>query len=455
LCFINCFLLIGYFNRHAADDLEMINYTRDLGVLKATLRFYKEWEGAFTPFFFENVIIGKIFYNDGTLIGYAIMSMLLFIYSFCILTKELLKKAFNNVKVHWYYIFVTAMLYMGAAYFITPDIGMIWHWMVGSIAYLYTISILFICIAFILRMYRTGKKRDLIIATIFAFLLGATRFNIDATVFGFGIIFLILTYYYKKTLDRRYYVILGAFIVSFIIYLLAPGNYVRQNKELLKSNQEYTYLSELINVTARVSKSLFIKKMPYLIILLSPLLIIGHNLRTSIKEKWSNYKTITMFIIITIFVLYIAVIANITILYISIGKGDQAAKVWTLIIFIYVAAVSSWFIVTGYLISKKNLIPIYIVAFTGIILSSYLFVKTMIIQYPIIKEYAKAYDARVTYLNKAKIEKLVMPGDTLFLEPLPPSGLLKSAEIMDYTNNYINRSTKQRYNLPFEILPKK
>jgi hypothetical protein len=44
----------------------------------------------------------------------------------------------------------------------------------------------------------------------------------------------------------------------------------------------------------------------------------------------------------------------------------------------------------------------------------------------------------------------------LFLEPLPPSGLLHTAEMKhDNIHNYINRSIKQRYDLPFYVLLKK
>jgi hypothetical protein len=196
----------------------------------------------------------------------------------------------------------------------------------------------------------------------------------------------------------------------------------------------------------------FLNKLPYLLIFLSPLIIIGHKLNFNIKVAWNNPKRILVLIIITIVILFIAVVANITTLYIAIERGDQAPRVWTLIVFMYVAAVASWFIIAGYVINKRYSAYLYIIAFLGIVFSSYLFLKTAIVQYPIVSNYAKAYDERVYHLTKTNNEKLVNEGDTLFLKPLPSSGLLLSAEITVNPDNYINKAIMKRYNLPFYVI---
>jgi hypothetical protein len=74
------------------------------------------------------------------------------------------------------------------------------------------------------------------------------------------------------------------------------------------------------------------------------------------------------------------------------------------------------------------------------------------IQYPIAKAYANAYDQRILSL---KILESNHNTDAQSINPLPPSGMLFSADISSDTSNIQNKYFKNALSLHFNVLLQK
>ncbi len=69
------------------------------------------------------------------------------------------------------------------------------------------------------------------------------------------------------------------------------------------------------------------------------------------------------------------------------------------------------------------------------------------------KNYAEAYDARMEKLTKLK--KTVSHQDPIYLEPLPVSGYIPTAEITTDTTHFLNVDLKNHFNLKNDLILRK
>jgi len=97
------------------------------------------------------------------------------------------------------------------------------------------------------------------------------------------------------------------------------------------------------------------------------------------------------------------------------------------------------------------------VAYGMLFLASLLLIRRTYINYPIVKDYAAAVDQRNALILDYKDNYSSNPIDTLFVDPLPPSGWLHSSEIypVDDPKSWSNNNITHYYNLPFEVYGKK
>jgi hypothetical protein len=73
---------------------------------------------------------------------------------------------------------------------------------------------------------------------------------------------------------------------------------------------------------------------------------------------------------------------------------------------------------------------------------------TIFNQYPVIRNFNKAYNERMKNLDKAKNEKY---NGVLKLNKLPSSGFLYWAELSRDTSYFVNKHLKEGLDLPFSV----
>ena len=84
-----------------------------------------------------------------------------------------------------------------------------------------------------------------------------------------------------------------------------------------------------------------------------------------------------------------------------------------------------------------------------IILISSILILISLNQYSVLKKYSQAYDMRMAVLEKLSQKKIV---GTVYLQKLPPSGLLRTAEINSDPNYFTNQQLKNYFELKFDVV---
>lgn len=141
-------------------------------------------------------------------------------------------------------------------YFFTPRLGQTTIWLVGSCNYLWTTTIMLFLI------YEENKKKnDTIKNQIFLLLLGIIAgWTNENTALGL-IIYQITTILYlkkdKKNIEKyKVWGLIGT-IIGYLILMIAPGNYVRNNTYEKKGLLIITLITRIQNITIGMISNLF------------------------------------------------------------------------------------------------------------------------------------------------------------------------------------------------------
>lgn len=139
-------------------------------------------------------------------------------------------------------------------YFLQPVFGQCCLWLTGACNYLWTTTIVLSLIYFYVRKKET---KDSIIYTTFIFLLsiGAGWTNENTSVSLFIILLLLIFVQKKEQVKIKIWQILGLVgnIIGFLIMILAPGNYIREDGYI----EETSFITKILNRFINCTKDIF------------------------------------------------------------------------------------------------------------------------------------------------------------------------------------------------------
>lgn len=435
ILFIVSYLTLAWFNRFTKDDFDFLAMSRENSILENVRYFYFNWEG---PLGGLIVWFGSLafFQHFQTPFIVNISSLILIMAGIIVFYKTLFK--------------INAILALAFSGFISMDmyynglaISEVWFWMNGNFVYLAFLGIILLGIGFLLtdKYYWFG---------IFIFLfVGSMRLNFSAILlFSFGLVF-IYKLINKEKLTWRFYLPFLLLLLGTVIYVIAPGNYIR------KSHFEISYkLSDIIiNVMEMSGDYLYdyvLIKFPYHLVFLFPISLLLYlkqdeypRIKTLLSAKSIAYLIAFSLSILIIqnFVLYMA-------------KGWSTPRTLTMVSFIFSSILIITFTYLLSIIHKRINIRF---AYIALLITAMLLIRRTYINYPIVKNYAVAVDARTRLILDYKENYSINPIDTLFVDPLPPSGWLHSSEIYPVgdSRSFANDNIEHYYNLPFKVYGKK
>ncbi len=442
------YLILSFNSRLATDDYYFISDIKNHGTFEQVWFQYFNWSGRHTATLTINILynlfkLEQQYYNILPLINYVLLLMGSFL---------LIKKVFKKIKLkaNGTELFLTATFFIFLLFFLSYDIGESWFWYCGYSSYLWSIIAFIWGVAFLI----SSKNKNLttIISSICFIYVGGTS-EIYSSLFSLA--FIVYFIYKQKNSDniksfinehKNQLIVFLLFSISFLVCIIAPGNYLRD--ELFPEHK----FSSAIFITAKAFVKFLIiylpSKIPYIIAFSFPFILIGNKISEdttshSIPIK-SILKRISIVFIITMLVFFLLVA------YVMMETGP--ARILFFITFIFSTYISICAFSIGYykLLSKKYFVLLKIGSYG---LMSSILVFHLVNQYKITTYYKNKNDERIDQL--VALNKTIQKDTLIYLKPLPPSGMLYSAEITADTNHFTNKELKLGYNLNFHVAVEK
>ena len=409
-----CHFTFSYYGRLESDDYNLIAYLRDKGFFGTISFIYMEWEGAFGVLLVSllkikfTVLINSLFIHN-------IVSTIITLYSVFYFIRTILLRYFSVHEKN--YALILSILIYSDLYYNDLAINDTWYWLCGSIYFFMPCLLLF----FTAILINNNNKYLNTLAYFYFFIYGASRFNYSVILLS--ILGLILLYYWckNKIVHKKIVLLFLLVLLALIIYVIAPGNYVRRNEELKHVLTLSDYAIGPLKMWFGFIYKYLILKLPFHMLFMIPAFLIGHYLKESIHKLYPDRKQVLQIIILI--VLFCTFCIYMQSLSMFVAKGSQRDRTLEMLSMICSFGMLAVFMLIGSRVKSRNFI--FIISIICILGSSIFLLRRVYISYPIIKKYAVAVDERHRTIKNA-LKGLV--GDTLVLKKLPPFSWLHSGE---------------------------
>jgi hypothetical protein len=438
--------MLSYFNRLATDDYYFIWDVRNHGIITGVTSQYMEWCGRFAATFTMDVFYKAFDVNYSYYVLFPILSALLIFGGVYLLLGNLASKlSFVITAVHKR---LTAASFTALLFFLSVDIGESWFWFCGLSSYLWSI------IAFVWGVVFLSDGKNTFFSTTLALLcfvyVGGSS-EVYSVILGlFFTLYLFSNYRQSEnfksflSVNKKAVIVYSALAISFVVFLIAPGNYLRDG---LFPEHQFLY-SFYITAKSFVKFGILYLpfKLPYIFIFAFPFLVVGDAIK-SIEIKALKLSFKTFFIRISSAFTFILFIFFFIVSYVMVETGPP--RIWFLISFLFSIYCTIVFFYAGYkgILKEKSLVDL---KYSSVVFGIGLMLFHLVYQYPIASKYAKANDERIeliTTLNKT------IKGDSLVsLAPLPSPGMLYSTEIASDTSHFTNKELRLGYDLKFHVI---
>jgi len=443
LTFVGLYFTLSYYNRWASDDFSYSGIINMHGsVWKATVFFYYNWSSGFVANLFYFIV--NYLTSLSKYVGWYNISILLFFN----LSVYLLLKEFIVFKSGYIY-GITSALISAVFFFSSLNIQENWFWVIGSNAYQVPVSLLNFAVYFLLRYYNNNRQINFCLACFFVFIFSQFYVHYACTLFFLLLLYMAYYWWVYKKLDTGIVFLLMLCIVGVVIFITAPGNYVRLHVvQMQKASAPVIYpIAVQIKIALQGYLNHIVKaRLPYLIVFLIPAaMLISTNFVQFKNPRFKiNIRTTAALIMVAIIASFIITGA---IMYMAIKWMYGSERSYLLIMWLLVISV---LIVLSWLLNKMkdNIKLLFMVQFIAVSAFAYYSLKTYYVQRPVVEKYAEAEDNRIQLIQKLAHDETK---GVITLEPLPDSGLLMSAEISNDTAAYVNFDMKNCFALKCNI----
>jgi Family of unknown function (DUF6056) len=449
LLFVVLYLLLSFYSRLATDDYYFIWDVKTHGIVTGVTSQYMAWCGRFAATFFMDVFYAWFGVHQSYYLLLPVFSLVLLVTGiyYC------LKNVFVYLNIHATPFQKTVLSFSLVAllFFLSIDIGESWFWYCAMSSYLWSIIAFVWGIAFVFQM------RYFFISAFFAMLcfiyVGGSS-EVYAVLFGI-LLSLFIGYQYKKagnfklfyalSINKKMSWIYVALAISFLIFLIAPGNYLRDG--LFPKHQFFYSFFITAKSIVKFSALYFPFRIPAIIAFATPYFIFGNHIRSE-KEFAISFRL--FFYRITFLFCSLLFIFFFVVAFVMVETGPP--RLWFVVSFLFSIYCAALFFYAGnkQLLNLKNS---SLLQNMGLVIGFLLLTYHLITQYPIATKYALANEQRIQYIVALNETQLT---DTIIsLTPLPPAGMLYSTEIALDTNHFTNKELRLGYQLKFHVVKEK
>ncbi len=442
--FVCLLFMLSYFSRLATDDYFFIWDVKHHGIITGVTSQYMEWCGRFAATYAMDFFYGAFGLDHSSYAFIPILSALLLFSGTYFLLKNLAtgyELSFSRLEIA-----LAAGAYTGLLFFLSADIGESWFWFCAQSSYLWSIIAFTWCCVFL-----TGKRGvfQTIAAVLCIVYVGAAS---EVYSVFYGLFFTILLWgFYKRSMSfgiflhgkKQFLIVYAFFALSFLIFLVAPGNYLRDGL----FPEHPVFYSFFITGKSVVKFLVFYLplKLPYVFIFAVPFLLLGERSRTLEITifSWSPRKffvrTGSWFAGFLLLFFYLVA-------FVMVETGPP--RIWLFVSQVFSIYCCFCFFYIGHK-GLLNEARVKLLKTYSAVLGICLLLFHLLCQYPVVSNYAKAADERETYL--IKLNKTVTKDTLVLLAPLPAAGMLYSTEITADTTHFTNRELRLGYELKYHV----
>lgn len=449
LTFLVFYLMLGFHNRAASDDIYSILQFKELGAFKLLSKYYLSWSGRWPTILFFSVLLN---FSDPIsdfhkyIFVYYLVTLLILFLSVNFILKEVCRIAFHVV-LTIFESFVFSTLFIASFYFFTFQSTEVWWWICSSFVYLQGIVALLTGTALVLNR-KNHFLNLLLIGICFAYLGGSSEVYAISVIVVIISTIVILRYRHRDALQSfikgPYFksVCLAAttFILSAIISLSAPGNRSRNDFRIAEDKSV-----SLRETKARPSQTIsdFVKKFPFALGISMLAFILGRRVK-ELNPGSDLFKRPARTLLLATLPFLISVIVTWSFQKLFLKEMIIPARAWTFSSFFLSAFFCCLFFVLGYKMQLKRTSTLIFSILIPLSVLTLLILNTSN-QYKFTSRYANSYDRMIEQLLKANTrgEK-----DTVFVKPLPDPGMLVALYPEDKN---ILEGLEQIMQLPFKI----
>jgi hypothetical protein len=454
LLFFALVLMLSWYMRFAADDYFYIWDIQEHGMLANLKAQYFGWCGRFSSLILLEILYGNFGMHQSYYFLFPLISFLLIAIG-----------AYKNINVFISYYpveihiaekYILSLSFTALLFFLSVDIGESWFWYCGLSSYLYSV------IAFTWGVYFVfSKQRNFLMyaGTIVSFIYVGGASEVFTMIFGCSFIFILihnfrkagsLSSFMQQDLNKKFVVAMVFLGIAFLVFLIAPGNYVR-NQLFPKRQFFYSFF-----IAAKAIVKFFVFYLPfklhYILAFSIPFVFIGKRFQ-SVKEHKFQWPFPLFFKRATLMFAALAFLFFYLVAFIMVETGSP--RIWFMISFLLSVYCSCIAFYAGYnhhhVVSEKQFSILKNCSIClGLLITGY----SLIHQYRVAGNYAAAFDARVNHLQHLNNEPGVA-ASVVSLAPLPECGMLYSAEITANTNHFKNQHLRLGYHLKYKVVVKK
>lgn len=444
--FLSLILMLCWYFRLSTDDYYYLSEIENKGIQHIITYSYFKWSGRFAACAVMNSLLSLLQAHERYFFLIPLGTFILLISGVHVLINRL--AVLYSIKINLLFRLVLTVSFVALLFFMSFDIGETWFWCSSTGCYVFNILALIWGLYFLLCPKSTVLTLSGIIIC-FVFIGGSAEvYAFFFWLLSAGFIF----YRYKNTVDeffqnpfhKKLVLACVALTISFIILILAPGNYLRN--QLLPPHR--FFFSFFIAGKSIIKFFIFYLpvRMHYLLLFSIPFFFAGSAFRESNEKKFrpdftSFFKRLTLF-----FIVFLGLFSYLT-AYLMSETGP--ARLWFLVTFLFSVYCCLLSFYGGYSIPVTEKAGEIIQAAGS---SAVLIILSYCIfhQFHLVSRYSASFDNREKALKEFHPEANM--NAVLVISSLPPSGMLYPAEITADTTHYKNQHLRQGYKLRFHVV---
>jgi hypothetical protein len=446
---LSLLLMLCFYSRLATDDYYFIWDVRHTGILGDVYSQYTGWCGRYAATFLVDIFyrlldIDQTWYFLWPLISVIAMATGIFslFSAFAVRSgiiagrKEILLLSFS---------------FLSLLFFFSVDIGETWMWYCSLSSYLWSV----IAFTWGMRFLLSENRFVSIPGALLCFIYVGGASEVYSVIYGVAILaFLVIRYkkagssrsFIQQGFNRKLIVAYAFLGIAFIILVIAPGNYLRD--ELFPEH----HIGKALFITAKSIVKFSVLYVPfrlvYLLAFAVPFVLAGKISRQQQSMFRLSFGTFFMratAVYISLLFLFFLLVA-----YVMVETGPP--RLWFMVAFLSAVYCTSVCFYAGYsgIISDAKL---HLLKRSGILLAALVLSWNLFQQFNTCRSYTKALDTRLLFLKN--LNEKVSRDTLIVVPPLPSSGMLYSAEIKADTNHFTNRELRIGFDLKFHVVTEK